>query len=99
MKGYPRGEVGLDHTGDHIHRRSLSGKDQVNASCPRHLGQPGDGVLHLPGRDEHQISQLVNDDDYIWQGLDRVALSGFREAGLLMLPQRRNLFVIRVNIS
>src|SRR5208282_1738481 len=64
----PRGEVCLDQAGDDIHRRPLRGEHQMNADGSRHLRQPGDGLFHIVAIEHHQISQLVDDDDDLWNG-------------------------------
>ena len=43
----------------------------------RHLRDAGDGHFHVGGRDEHQVRQLINDDDDVTQffGNDDVFLA------------------------
>ena len=43
-EGDPRRDVGLDHAGDDVDRRSLSRKDEMDADGARLLGQADDGV-------------------------------------------------------
>ena len=57
------GNVRLNHAGDNVYRRALGRNDQVHACGTGHLGQTADGVLHLILRGDHQIRQLVDDND------------------------------------
>ena len=65
----PGGEVGLDGTGDHIHRGALCGHDQVNTRGPRHLRKTLNTGLDLLARYHHQISHLIDDHHDIGQRL------------------------------
>ena len=49
----------------------------MDARRARHLRDAGDGHFHVGGRDEHQVGQLVNDDDDVAQlfGNDDVLLA------------------------
>ena len=63
LKGDARGNVRLDDAGDDIHARPLGGDDAMDAGGARHLGDAGDGHFHIGGRDEHEVGQLINDND------------------------------------
>ena len=39
---------------------------------PGHLGQAGQVLFHVPGGDQHQVGQLVNDDDHVGQPFFRI---------------------------
>ena len=41
----------------------------MHAGGTAHLSHPTDGLLHLLGRHQHQVGQLVNDDDYLGHGV------------------------------
>ena len=56
----PRRHVRLDHAGDHVGARALGGEHQVDAHGARLLRQPDDRVLHVGGRDHHQVGELVD---------------------------------------
>ena len=62
-------DVGLDHTGDDVHRRTLRGDDQVDADRPRLLGDAGDRLLDVAGGHHHQVVELVDDDHDVRQVL------------------------------
>ena len=57
-------DVGLDQSGDDIHRRPLRGEHQVNSRRPRLLRDPGDELIDLLPDDHHQVRELVDDDDH-----------------------------------
>src|SRR5207248_10493361 len=59
-EGDPGRDVRLDEAGDDVGARSLGGHDQVDADRPRQLSDPADQLLHLAGRDHHQVGQLVD---------------------------------------
>ena len=63
-------DVGLDHAGDHVDRRTLRGDDQVHAHGTRLLSNTGDALLHVTGGDHHQVIELVDDDDDVRQPLE-----------------------------
>ena len=46
-KGNAGGEIGLDDSREHVHRRALGGHDQVDPHRPGHLGQAHDGIFHV----------------------------------------------------
>ena len=62
-------DVGLDHAGDNIGARSLRGDDHVNAGGARHLGDAGNGALHIGRRGLHEVGQLVDDDDDVGEAV------------------------------
>ena len=53
-------DIGLDQSGDHIDRRPLSGKNQMNSGSTRLLRQAGDQFLDLLADDHHHVGQLVD---------------------------------------
>ena len=65
LVGDPGGEVRLDHPRDHVHRRPLRRDDEVDPHGAGELCQPGDRFLHLPRRRDHQVGELVDDDDKV----------------------------------
>ena len=75
-----RRQVGLDQSGDDVHRRALRRQDQMDADGARHLRQPADRFLDLVARDHHQVRELVDHDDDERQRLRGV---GILVAGLL----------------
>ena len=68
--------VGLDHTGDHVDRRTLRRDHEVDADGARHLRDAADARLDVARRDHHQVVELVDDDHDERQPL--VALAGDR---------------------
>ena len=68
-KGNPRGNIGLHQAGDHVGRGTLGGNDQVHPGGTAHLGHAADALLHFFGGHQHQVCQLVNDDDHLGHGL------------------------------
>ena len=72
-----RGDVRLDDAGDDVHARPLGGDDAMDARRARHLRDARDGHFHVGRRDEHQVRQLVNDDDDVAEllGNDDVLLA------------------------
>ena len=81
-KGNAAGNVGLHKARDNIGGGALGGNDQMHPGGAAHLGHPADGVLHLLGRHQHQVGQLVDDHHHrgqLFQGLAcfvRLGLSG-----------------------
>ena len=49
----------------------------MDARRPRHLGDAGDGHLHVGGRDEHEVGQFVNNNNDVTQivGYDDLLLA------------------------
>ena len=60
-EGNAAGDIGLHQAGDHVGGGPLGGDDQVHPGGAAHLGHPADGFLHLLGRHQHQVRQLVDD--------------------------------------
>ena len=60
-EGDAAGDIGLHQTGDHVRRGTLGGDDQVHTGGTAHLGHTADGLLHLLGRHQHQVGQLVDE--------------------------------------
>ena len=54
-------QVGLDHAGDDVDRRTLRRHDQVDARRTRLLCEPLDEEFDLLARRHHQVGQLVDD--------------------------------------
>ena len=79
LKGNARGDVGLDETSNHVHARALRGEDQVDARCACLLCQAGDEFLDFLAHHHHQVGQFVDDNDQMWQALQRLGRFG-REA-------------------
>jgi hypothetical protein len=50
----------------------------MNARGARHLRDAGDGHFHIGGRDEHQVGQLVNDDDDVGLSFSGMTMSSSR---------------------
>ena len=77
MERNARGDVRLDDAGDDVHARPLGGDDAMDARRARHLRDARDGHFHVGRRHEHQIRQLVNDDDDVAEffGNDDVLLA------------------------
>ena len=74
LEAEPRGEIGLDNPREHVHRRPLGGQNQVNPRGPRHLGQAGQGDLHVAGSNHHEIGQLIDNNHDIGQVFGSVFL-------------------------
>ena len=72
-----RRDVRFDDAGDDIHAGPLRGDDAMNARRARHLRDARDGHFHIRRRDEHQVRQLVDDDDDVAElfGNDDVVLA------------------------
>src|SRR5262245_41355338 len=51
----PARHVGLDDTGDHVHRGSLGSDHEVNPHGARHLRDAADTRLHVACRDHHEV--------------------------------------------
>ena len=49
------------------------GDDQVDPRRPRHLSQPADVVLHFVSGDQHQVGELIDDDDQVRHGSSSMA--------------------------
>ena len=62
LKSDTRREIRLDHPGYHVHRRTLSGQNDVDAHRPRLLGQTHQRGLHVNRSRQHQIGELIDDD-------------------------------------
>src|SRR3546814_6569728 len=52
-----------DGAGDDVDRGALGRHDQVDTGSARHLRQPLDRRLDVLAGDQHQVGQLVDDDD------------------------------------
>jgi hypothetical protein len=48
----------------------LGGDDEMDADCPRHLGDANYGLLYFPPRNHHQIIQFVDDYDEIREAVE-----------------------------
>ena len=66
-EGNSGGNIGLHQAGNHIGRGPLGGDNQVHTGSTAHLGNAADGILHLFGSHQHQICQLIDDDDHLGQ--------------------------------
>ena len=51
--------IGLDQSGNHVHRRPLRGQNQMNARGARFLRQACNQLLDLLANHHHQIGKLV----------------------------------------
>ncbi len=76
LKADPRGNIGLDQTGDHVHRRALGGQDEVNARRSGLLRQSGNQFLDLLAHHHHQVGQFVDHHHDVGQSLQRFRLFG-----------------------
>ena len=91
---YPRGDleshpcrnIGLDQTGNHIHRRPLGGQHQVNSSRPRLLRQAGNQFFDLLADDHHHVGKFVDHYDDI--GKSRQFRGRFFKSRRLRVPKR-----------
>ena len=63
MKGNTGRDVGLDYAGDDVNTGSLRGDDAVDTSGAGHLCDTCDAVLHIVFGHEHQVRQLIDDDN------------------------------------
>ena len=68
-EGNTAGDIRLHQTGDHIGGGSLCGDDKVHTGSASHLRHAAYALLDLLGGNEHEVCQLVNDDDDLRQGL------------------------------
>jgi hypothetical protein len=68
-KGNARGQVGLDHAGDDVHRRALRRHDQVDARRAALLRKPLDQDFDFLAHRHHQVGQLVDDHHDLRQHL------------------------------
>ena len=62
-KGDARGHVGLDEAGDDVHGGALRGHNHVDACRARELRNADDALFHFFLAGEHEVGQLVNNDD------------------------------------
>ncbi len=53
-------DVGLDKTGNDIHRRTLGRQNEVNTGGPRLLGDTGDQLFHLLADNHHHVGKFVH---------------------------------------
>ena len=58
----PGGNVGLQQSGDDVHRWALGSQDQVDAGGAAKLGQPDQVLLNFKPAHHHQVGQLVDDE-------------------------------------
>ena len=63
LKRHAGRNVGLDQTGDHIHRRTLGRENQVNARRPGLLRNAGNQLFHLLADDHHHVGKFVDHHD------------------------------------
>ncbi len=63
LEGHAGRDVGLDQTGDHVHRGPLGREDQVDTSRPRLLRDTGDQFLDLLADDHHHVGEFVDHHD------------------------------------
>ena len=68
-KGDAARDVRLHEAGDDIGRRALRRNDEVHTRSAAHLRHAADALLHLFGGAEHEVGQLVDDDDDLRQRL------------------------------
>ena len=68
-KGETRRNVGLNHAGDDIDRRSLGGDHQVDTDRTGHLGDSGDRLFDITRCDHHEVGELIDDDKHERQAL------------------------------
>ena len=67
-EGQPRRNIGLDKTGAHIGRWTLSSQHQVDTGSTCQLGNTNDGIFNITRGYQHEIGQLVNDDQQVRVG-------------------------------
>ena len=60
-----RRHVGLDDAGDDVDGRALRREDEVNARGTRELRDALDRRLDVARRDEHEVGELVDDDEQV----------------------------------
>ena len=70
-------EVGLDGAGDDVDRRTLRRHDEMDAGGARHLRQPLHGGLDLFAGDDHQIGELIDDDDDVRHRLGGISCCSY----------------------
>ena len=63
----------------------------VNASRPRHLGDARDGHFDIRRRDEHEVRQLVNDDDDVGKSFRNDDVFLARDDDLLVHLHRKTV--------
>ena len=73
-KGDAGRDVGLHEAGDDVGGRTLRRDDQVHARRTAHLGDTADALFHILGGHQHQVGQLVDDDDHPRQRLPALFL-------------------------
>ena len=111
LKRDSRRHVGLDEAGDHVHRGSLCGKDQVYAGCTCFLRQSYDQFFDLLAHNHHHVGEFVNDNDDKRQWRQDWMLNGFFLVKQVWRLERRildrfagsnciaNLAVVAANIA
>ncbi len=68
-KGDAAGDVRLHEARDHVRGGPLRGDNQVHTGGAPHLCHAADGLLHLLGRHQHEVGQLVNDHHDLRHGV------------------------------
>ena len=58
-EAHPAGEVGLDHSGDDVHRGALGGEHDVDAGGTRLLGEAHDVALHVLAGDGQEVGEVA----------------------------------------
>ena len=57
------GEVGLDDARDDVDRGALRCDNHMDSGGATHLGKTDDKFFYFISRDEHEVGELVDDDD------------------------------------
>src|ERR1017187_2375446 len=86
-----RRNVRLDDAGDDIHGRPLRGDDAMDARRARHLRDASDGHFDIRRRDEHEVRQLVNDDDDVGKSFRNDDVFLTRDDDLLVHLHRKTV--------
>ena len=61
----PGGNICFHQTGDHIRRGPLGCNNQMHSGGTAHLGNTADRVFHFLRCNQHQVGQLIDDDNYL----------------------------------
>ena len=104
-----RRHVGLDDAGDDIDRRALRREDEVDTGGTRELRDALDRGLDVTRRDEHEVRQLVDDDEEV-RVRRELALAVRREGHLarthglvelvdVLVAERGEVVVARVHLA
>ena len=83
----------------YVHTRALRCQDQVHSYCTSHLREACNAFFHVGAFQHHEIGELVNQDQDVWQRLCVLILRFlFVEQAARLLPESGHFAVVLIDI-